>query len=570
MNLSNVAIAYFLQYPPVLSVERWVDYVASEHGQKLLLSRGRDQVVQDLLAIKASIRQSLQFKGFYHHLSEKEQTTYNNAFRQFEATKQTLSAALEGVREDVIHADAALESACLGVPIFKENAARRRRKRQVSPLAMRQHSNKKTKVDVHAKTKEAVTGDEDQSTSGDESDDGRLNPPAAPVFVDIPQDFQLVEPPSFLLNDGTDLGHKFHEYQKQALAMARNGGLSIETNVHEILSLSSIIMIAPHQHSPVLLRHLSEKAMEQVVEKVETLVGYVPYELTAEVTDFLRKVCAKANSRKGIKPTTLRQEFASFWLSEAGKTLGDAEVRVVETFEDLCLNLPPRPLKLTRESEANFCVSYLSRMMLRFATVEGRIHHSWPNTGSSASAADKRARNTVGRAKQPDFKVFTVRELQEDLECGFGEVKPASKSSDTYHCNLDLIRVIRFGKQALDLLYKKKIFVRAVPVFRCVGTAMMLYFILFLADGIYVAYEYGEIRHIPVSRQSLLPLVDEVSFLVDFWRCCTDIEATVLGEGGRPPLPNLSGLRSTLTTPQFKEVVDDAKSRRRQSWIRND
>ncbi|KAI9007176.1 hypothetical protein BC832DRAFT_539362 [Gaertneriomyces semiglobifer] len=190
----------------------------------------------------------------------------------------------------------------------------------------------------------------------------------------------------------------------------------------------AILLIAPHQHSPILMQHINESAVENVIQKVEAAVGCEPYELSADVTAFLREA-------------TICEEFASFWLSELGKTLGDTEVRVVETFEELCRNLPARSSKLNRESEAN-------------------IEKPHPPLLAEHSA------------KQPDFKIFTVRELQEELECGFGELKPSC-------------------------------FRAALP-----------------PKDICMSY--------PTFSQYEVPLV------VDFWQRCVDISAALRGEVGAP------------------------------------
>ena len=47
----------------------------------------------------------------------------------------------------------------------------------------------------------------------------------------------------------------FRQYQNASIKIAKNEGLFIESNVHEILSLSSIFLLAPGSHSNTMIEY---------------------------------------------------------------------------------------------------------------------------------------------------------------------------------------------------------------------------------------------------------------------------------------------------------------------------
>ncbi|CAB4406852.1 unnamed protein product [Rhizophagus irregularis] len=59
----------------------------------------------------------------------------------------------------------------------------------------------------------------------------------------------------------------FRNYHNQSLKLARKEGLLIESNVYEILSLPSTLLISPNSHSPLMIDLFGSTLLEQIHEE---------------------------------------------------------------------------------------------------------------------------------------------------------------------------------------------------------------------------------------------------------------------------------------------------------------
>ncbi|CAG8662040.1 7188_t:CDS:1, partial [Paraglomus brasilianum] len=84
---------------------------------------------------------------------------------------------------------------------------------------------------------------------------------------------------------------------------------------------------------------------------------------------------------------------------------------------DVTRKFPTKPMNLERESEEDMVTSYLSLVINPFVTSSKQTRAVWPNTASTIAHKQK----TVGRARQPDFKLAYMQQCREVAECGYGE-----------------------------------------------------------------------------------------------------------------------------------------------------
>ncbi|CAG8639682.1 2388_t:CDS:1, partial [Paraglomus brasilianum] len=102
------------------------------------------------------------------------------------------------------------------------------------------------------------------------------------------------------------------------------------------------------------------------------------------------------------------------------------------------------------------------------------------------------------------------------------------------------------------------------------GQKMCMYSFSLFADGIYLMLETGCVS-LPMAVSELLPFVDDLEHLLGFRELCSDIADRLSGKSvANDDQSQAKHLRKTLTTPQFRQVVDNTKSRRRKSSIRHD
>ncbi|CAG8452771.1 4381_t:CDS:2 [Paraglomus occultum] len=405
---------------------------------------------------------------------------------------------------------------------------------------------------------ETVEGDDEEEV---EEDDGE-SPIPMPLLVDIPSNYELVPPASCVLADGFDIAKVFFKYQRHALALARQHKLQLETNVQEILALSHTLLIKPEQHTPEMLCHFEEERLDHIHAIGLETVDYQSRPLSQDLEALMRNVSKRARA-SGKFDRALQTELLTNIMDKEPES---TDALILYLWLDIMRKFPAKPTNLERESEGDLVTSYLALVINPFVTSGKQTRAVWPNTASTVAHKQK----TVGRARQPDFKLAYVHQRQEVAECGYGEVKPDLKVADTFACNLDLVRIARLGKACLDDIVKKGVNGPVIPLFQVTGHKMCMYSFSLFADGIYLMLETGCVS-LPMAVSELLPFVDDLEHLLGFRELCSNITNCLSGKrvanDDQNKLPKY--LRKTLTTPQFEQVVDKTKSRKRKSTIRH-
>ncbi|KAJ3176792.1 hypothetical protein HDU85_006546 [Gaertneriomyces sp. JEL0708] len=514
-DLEGHVYDYLLQDPP-FTVARLVQHVALGYGSVALGLLEPQTVYRQLSGIVHTVLKSKPYQSASKSWSNKTKAIHRKAIVALHESLHyaTFFDAFVGVQEDNVVLAATLTAAAVGskTDLLADKVLERERSRKrasvtrpVSPSPF-----------VVSKKAKAIKQDENINTPDDISTDDEhehsLEPPSTPVFVDIPRNVKLLEPHYYFLPCGADITGQFYRFQKHALALARSHTLTLESHVHEIMSLSSTLLLKPNEHSPILLSHMNADLLESLFRLGKDLTEFRPYDIPNELELEMRKACKMAKT--GKNENEIRKLFAKHIASYADSN--EEDIRIIDTMYHLYTTLPLHPIEPERQSELDLCVSYLRPVLARFVDVAGSIHGSWPNTASSAASAEKNALKDGSRARQPDFKLFTLNQYREAYECGFGEVKPASKCTDKYACNLDLLRLSRFAKQALDELYRKKVFVKALPVFQCIGEKLWMYLFFHAADGLYVMMETGCIGNIPLLDRAYWALSMRSGYLWEF------------------------------------------------------
>ena len=60
----------------------------------------------------------------------------------------------------------------------------------------------------------------------------------------------------------------FRNFQNKSIWIAKNGGLFVESNVHEILSLSSIFLLTPNSHSKTIIDIFGSLLLDEIHQNV--------------------------------------------------------------------------------------------------------------------------------------------------------------------------------------------------------------------------------------------------------------------------------------------------------------
>src|SRR6266496_835756 len=90
------------------------------------------------------------------------------------------------------------------------------------------------------------------------------------IIDDVPYEFSFENGDSAddLHVGKTNVSIIFRNYQNQSLNIARDKGLFVESNVQEILSLSSILLLAPNSYSRTMIDHFGLSLLDEIHQKL--------------------------------------------------------------------------------------------------------------------------------------------------------------------------------------------------------------------------------------------------------------------------------------------------------------
>ncbi|RUS12893.1 hypothetical protein BC938DRAFT_478321, partial [Jimgerdemannia flammicorona] len=176
---------------------------------------------------------------------------------------------------------------------------------------------------------------------------------------------------------------------------------------------------------------------------------------------------------------------------------------------------------------------------------------------SNKEAPESKNRKLTGRAKQPDAIINNTDQLSWGSSRGHGEAKVQEEMNNLYNLCADLVRVAIFNKDAIDFYN-----MHCMLGFQVVGQHISFYLTTLLYDGLYVMTEIGHLN-MPVSLEQLPAFLTSLDTLLivsnAYWANCVQSSSTVEME------PNK---RSTLATPNFKELIAKNRDRHRSCQLR--
>jgi hypothetical protein len=275
---------------------------------------------------------------------------------------------------------------------------------------------------------------EKENENEDEDEDGVI------IINDVDElCFKDGDPENDLKIGDTNVSQLFRKYQNESVRIAKAEGLFVESNVHEILSLSSIFMLAPGSHSNTMINIFGSPLLNEIHQQIAPAQQI---ELSSECETKFRKVikqATKESRHKAIK--LLLTELSND--ETLDENLGSVILKGLEM-------LPSDKLR-NEPSEITLITNYLDYIM------KGTFHDAdkhivqWPNTALNES----KARKFRGRTKQPDFVVSIVHQFQTVSNIFIGEVSPPLQKTNVYKNCCDLIRLGVLMKNCMDFAIEK-------------------------------------------------------------------------------------------------------------------
>ncbi|CAB4388011.1 unnamed protein product [Rhizophagus irregularis] len=286
----------------------------------------------------------------------------------------------------------------------------------------------------------------------------------------------------------------FRQYQNKSVDIAKTGGLLVESNTHEILSLSSILLLIPDSHSKTMINIFGSPLLNEIYQQ------FVPAQQPTLNLE------SELKFREVIK-RVIKESWSSvkkWWLTELAndQTLDENLGFVILE----CLKSLPTAKIKNEPSETTLITNYLDHVMKGMLHDPNKYIVEWPNTGLDESKARK-----SGRSKQPDFVVSVIHQLQTSGVIFVGEVSPPSEKNNVYkNCN-DLIRIGVFMKDCLDSAIDLGADIKTLG-FQCVDYTVDFY-MMDIVQGTYIMIHIGQIS-VPASVKEMLHFVDEIEILL--------------------------------------------------------
>nr|CAG8619389.1 8927_t:CDS:2 [Entrophospora candida] len=363
------------------------------------------------------------------------------------------------------------------------------------------------------------------------------------IIDDVPFKFSFknVDPANDLYVGEINMSLLFRNYQNQSFNLANTKGLFVESNVQEILSLSSILLLASDSYSDTMVNHFGLPLLNQIHEKFKPKQQIL---LDSNSEETFRKAVKMAMN--GSRDDVIN------WL--CGRLSNVPSLRKDLGFVVLdCLRTLPTSKIRNQHSEITHYTNFLDRIMKGFFNDPDKHVVQWPNTALDES----KARKFEGRAKQPDFIVSIICQLQSCATIFVGEVSPPSKKGDVYkNCN-DLIRLSIFMKDSLDSSIDKGVDIKVLG-FQCIDYKID-YYIMDLVQGIYTMVHIGQTL-IPASLKDMPSFVDDIELFLRaqdiFHKSFAVLYTKLCNPGDSEPLATKAIFKQdTLGTPKFKKLI---------------
>ncbi|CAG8768546.1 18483_t:CDS:2, partial [Gigaspora margarita] len=398
-------------------------------------------------------------------------------------------------------------------------------------------------------------------TSSHESDgsehDGFISPtPCLPKDPFADENVIITNVPSCIPSLSSDLdvslnnvniSAKFRQYINEAVSHANDKGLYVETNTHEILSLSSILVLIPNSYSTKMVEEFSLDVLESIHRKYTPTLSL---QLDIEIENLYRKViktCLNDSRDNGIK-------LLCTDIIQKGELIDNFGFLIL----DLIRTLPFDKIR-NEPSELTLITNYLDYIMKNVFHAPDKHIVRWPNTALTESKARK---FDGSRTKQPDFVVSVNYQSRATNVIFVGEVTGPAEKNNVYKNCLDLIRIGVFMKDCIDSAISQGVDNKILG-FQCIAYKIDFYVLDINGEGLYIAQ-----ISVPATMKDICSFIDELHILLNLRGILYESYDAFVDKLKNPRLAPLelksSFKKQTLNTPEFNRLVSKTHSVKRE------
>ncbi|KAI9276042.1 hypothetical protein BY458DRAFT_143541 [Sporodiniella umbellata] len=243
------------------------------------------------------------------------------------------------------------------------------------------------------------------------------------------------------LVDNVDISGKFYQMQQYVFDFVISNSLTLESDVHLILSLNSILLLQNNNRLhkamvPFFGNKLYTRICEHNLDSWNSTSKF-PGDALLKTIEIAQSVYEKTTDRIG----------ASLSILNLASTMDDKiNKRLIVSASQLLQSLPMDPTN-TDISETTLITRYIAPLLQPlFDNDDLNIRLDF--TATEAAEKCKRPPNFNGC---PDCIITCFPHQTDDgFNIGYGEVKKISMASNHYLVNWDLVRLAFFGKNTID------------------------------------------------------------------------------------------------------------------------
>ncbi|KAL9545990.1 hypothetical protein MBANPS3_006883 [Mucor bainieri] len=266
----------------------------------------------------------------------------------------------------------------------------------------------------------------------------------APAFFRLQKRIKVASPAHEWVVNGRQVSSQITKYQKSCIEIVNHSGFVLETHVHEVLMLSSILLVKPNQHSNALLSHLPAEELDMIRNQVLSSACQQEAFSSIEFDDALMMKILKIV--KDLAKGKITRKGSDKKLNDLKDTSSGDELRILQAIFNMVQKLPFTPIAEPL-GELELTTSYLDLLLFPLLTdFDQNTKLVWPNL------LQKEARISsanVNQSKRPDAVIRYIHQHNYAEVRGFGEVKTKERIDEHY----DLVRDLAVGSRLTFYLF---------------------------------------------------------------------------------------------------------------------
>ncbi|KAG1491402.1 hypothetical protein G6F49_011975 [Rhizopus delemar] len=275
--------------------------------------------------------------------------------------------------------------------------------------------------------------------------------------------------------DGVDISSCFNKYQVRFREAISFNGIAFETHFHQILSLSSILLLQKNYSNDDLAICFPEKSLEivrsNVKEDLNTKNYNVPYGRIITILSIVERVYGRSISR----------EQGCFEMDKAMLESDGIEKTIIKTFKKMLETFLMDDLEETVKEDDLKSRFILPIIQSLFDDIDSpNTYHFKISNENNHECQNKQF--DISRRRPDGY--FRANRNGSMVTIGFFEAKPASQKKDAKRIQYDLVRLGVFGKNAIDIHQLGSSF-----LVQAVGTKMSFYMLQKKTSDIYTMVE---------------------------------------------------------------------------------